>query len=152
MPGCRVRDGGGGLLDEIGRNMNRPVGDPLPDGVESVERWGFVLDNLPEAIGGGFSAGEFLLRSDGLLLRRSVSSSYSGNETTWHADPWTVFHRFVPGTKGGRARSWLIDLQYELGDPTPVPITQHTAGPYPGMPKARVLGASEARAKGRRSR
>jgi len=37
----------------------------FPVGVESVHRWSFLLDNLPEWIGGGFSTGEFLLRSDG---------------------------------------------------------------------------------------
>jgi hypothetical protein len=126
-------------------DVNIVVGDPVPQGVELVYRWGFLLDNLPEWIGGGFSAGEFLLRSDGVLLRRGVSDSYSRNETTWHAGPWSVFHRFAPGTGQGEARSWLVNLDYELGGPTPVEIDQEVAGPYPGMPEeARVHAEIEA--------
>ena len=121
------------------------VSDPLPVGVELVYRWGFLLDDLPEWIGGGFSAGEFLLRSDGVLLRRGVSDSYSRNETTWHAGPWSIFHRFAPGTSQGQARAWLINLDCQLGGPTPVAIDQETAGPYPGMPEeARVHAEIEA--------
>jgi hypothetical protein len=115
--------------------MNDLVDDPLPEGVERIYRWGFLLDNLPDWIGGGFSAGEFLLRSDGVLLRRSVSDSFSRNQTTWHAGPWSVFHRFAPGTGQGQARSWLLDLDYELGSPTPVAIDRSTSGPYRGMPE-----------------
>jgi len=129
-------------------DLNNVVVDPLPDGVELVYRWGFLLDDLPEWIGGGFSAGEFLLRSDGVLLRRGVSDSYSRNATTWHAGPWSVFHRFAPGTGQGQARSWLMDLDYELGRPTPVATDKDTAGPYPGMPEeARVHAENEASAR-----
>jgi hypothetical protein len=128
--------------------MNDVVDDPLPEGVERIYRWGFLLDNLPDWIGGGFSSGEFLLRSDGVLLRRSVNDSYSRNQTTWHAGPWSVFHRFAPGTGQGQARSWLLDLDYELGGPTPVAIDQSTAGPYRGMPdEARVQAEIEASAR-----
>ena len=48
----------------------------LPVGVELVHRWSFRLDDLPESIGGGFSAGEFErvdgteAKLDGLMLER----------------------------------------------------------------------------------
>lgn len=120
----------------------------LQSGVHVIYRWGFFLDDLPDWIGGGFSSGEFLLRSDGILLRRSVSDSYSRNQTTWHAGPWSVFHRFAPRTGQGQARSWLPSLEYELGSPTPVAIDQDAAGPYPGLPEeARVHAEIEASAR-----
>lgn len=143
------RDIRGGVRENvIVSDENGVVDDPLPVGVAFVCRWGFLLDDLPEWIGGGFSVGEFLLRSDGILLRRGVSDSYSRNETTWHASSWSMFHRFAPGTGQGQARSWLTDLDYELGSPTPVAIDQSTAGPYPGMPEeARVQAEIEASAR-----
>jgi len=111
-----------------------PIG-VLPAGVELVHRWRYLLDNLPEWIGGGFSAGEFLLRSDGVLLRRSVTSEYFRGQTTWRARPWSEFHRFPAGTGQSQARAWLIDRGYDLGDPSPVPINEGVAGPYPGLPE-----------------
>jgi hypothetical protein len=107
----------------------------LPSGVELVHRWMFLLDNLPEWIGGGFSVGEFLLRSDGVLLRRSVSSSFWHGQTTWRAGPWSEFHRFPAGTGQGQARHWLVARGYELGDPSPVAVHEAVAGPYPGLPE-----------------
>jgi len=106
----------------------------FPVGVEPVHRWRFLLDNLPEWIGGGFSAGEFLLRSDGALLRRSVISSHSRGETTWRAGPWSEFHRFPAGCEQGQARAWLTDRGYDLGDPSPVAVDKSVAGPFPGLP------------------
>ena len=39
----------------------------------------------------------------------------------------------------------LVNLDYELGGPTPVEIDQEVAGPYPGMPEeARVHAEIEA--------
>ena len=46
------------------------VSDPLA-GAGLVARWGLVYDE-PEERGGGYVAGEFLLRSDGVLLRLVV--------------------------------------------------------------------------------
>lgn len=109
--------------------------DPVPEGVRVINRWGFLLDDLPDWIGGGFSAGEFLLRSDGVLLRRGVIDEYSGGKTTWRAGPWSEFQRFPPGTAQGQARAWLIEGDYDLGDPSPVDIDGSTAGPYPGLPE-----------------
>lgn len=106
----------------------------LPVGVDLVYRWQFLLDNLPEWIGGGFSVGEFLLRSDGVLLRRSVTSSFSHGQTTWRAGQWSEFHRFTPVTGRPEAEAWLVALGYELGDPSPVPVDSDVAGPYPGIP------------------
>jgi len=107
----------------------------LPPGVELVQRWKFLLDNLPDWIGDGFSTGEFLLRSDGLLLRRSVRSSHARGQTTWWAGPWSEFHRFAAGTGVDPARAWLIDHGYDLGDPSPVAIDSDVAGPFPGLPE-----------------
>jgi len=106
----------------------------LPAGVALVHRWSYLLDNLPEEIGGGFSAGEFLLRSDGVLLRRSVTSEYFRGRTTWRARPWSEFHRFPAGTGQSQARAWLIERGYDLGDPSPVAVNEDVAGPFPGMP------------------
>ena len=126
-------------------DINSVVGDPLPKGVELVYRWGFLADNLPESIGGGFSSGEFLLRSDGLLLRRSVRDSYSHRATTWHAGPWSVFQRFAPGTDQVQVWWWLRGRHYELRGPTPVAVDQDKAGPYPGLPEeARIHAQVEA--------
>ncbi len=115
--------------------------DPLPSSVRVVCRRGFFLDNLPEWTGAGFPAGAFLLRSAGVLLRRSVSDSYPRNQATWHAGPWSVFHYFVPGTGQGQSRSRLLDLDYKLASPTPVAIDQVTAGPCPGMPEGATVHA-----------
>lgn len=98
------------------------VDDPVPEGTNVVERWGFFLDDLPEWIGGGFSTGEFLLRSDGVLLRRGVLGGDARDETTWRAGPWTEFHRFPAGAHEGQARVWLEQLDYQLGSPSPLPI------------------------------
>jgi hypothetical protein len=107
----------------------------LPVGVELVQRWRYVLDNLPESIGGGLSAGEFLLRSDGALLRRSVTSETSGGQTTWRARPWSEFYRFPAGTGQSQAQTWLIGHGYDLGTPSPVEVDKDFAGPYPGVPE-----------------
>jgi len=113
--------------------MNRP--GVLPAGVELVQRWRFLLDNLPEWIGGGFSTGEFLLRSDGVLLRRSVASEHARGQTTWRAGLWSEFHRFSAGTGQDQAETWLIDRGYDLGDPSPVAVNEDAAGPFPGLPE-----------------
>ncbi len=50
-------------------------GVPLPEGVTQIGRWSFILDDLPDWIGGGYFTGEFFLRSDGVLLTRGVTHS-----------------------------------------------------------------------------
>jgi hypothetical protein len=126
-------------------DVNIVVGDPLPQGVDLVYRWGFLLDNLPEWIGGGFSAGEFLLRSDAVLLRRGVIDSYSCNETTLACRSVVGVPSPCTATGQGQARSCLVNLDYELGGATPVAIDKDTAGPDPGMPEeARVHAEIEA--------
>lgn len=67
-----------------------------------------MLDDLPEWIGGGFSAGEFLLRSDGVLLRRTVISEHSEAKRPGGRAYGREFHRFTAGTSHGQARAWLI--------------------------------------------
>ena len=51
-----------------------PPGDPL-GGQVIAGRWSFGYD-MPDELGGGFVAGELLLRGDGVLLRRYGGSSY----------------------------------------------------------------------------
>ena len=65
------------------------VADLMADGgtVEHVGHWGWVYDYDDDA-GGGFASGEFLLRGDGVLLRRSVMSRYRDGQTTYHCRPW----------------------------------------------------------------
>lgn len=99
----------------------------LPDGTELVYRWGYLLDDLPEEIGGGFVTGEFLLRSDGVLLKRGVIDLLSRDGMTWSAGPWSIFHRFPPGTGQGQAREWLRAKRYRLARPSPVGIDETSA-------------------------
>ena len=119
--------------------------DVLPAGVELVHRWGYVLDNLPESIGGGFSRGEFLLRSDGALLQRSVTDEWWQGQTTWRAGKWSELHRFPAGTGESPARAWLVGHGYDLGEPSPVAVDEVTAGPYPGLPEEARLHALRGR-------
>lgn len=62
--------------------------DPLA-AVGSVARWRFVHDE-PEERGGGSVAGEFLLRSDGVLLRRYGYSYTNLDGYTWQFSDWKV--------------------------------------------------------------
>jgi len=68
-------------------------------------------------------------------MRRGVIDEYSRGLTTWRAGPWSEFHRFPPGTGHGQAQAWLLERDYDLGDPSPVGIDQSIAGPYPGLPE-----------------
>ena len=95
--------------------------DPLPKGTALVFRCGYFLEGMS-----GYGTEDFLLRTDGTLLQRSVHDSYRPDrdgrgETTWHASPWLVFHRFEPGTKQSQALVWLRALKYELGTASIVP-------------------------------
>ena len=54
---------------------------------EHVAHWGWVYDYDDDA-GGGFASGEFLLRGDGVLLRRYVISRYREGQTTYQCRPW----------------------------------------------------------------
>lgn len=102
---------------------------------------GYVLDDLPEEIGGGFASGEFLLRSDGALFERGVTDSYSKGATTWEAGPWRIHRQFPPGTREGQVRQWFRARHYQLGGPTPVPIGLDSAGPFPGLLERAIVQA-----------
>jgi hypothetical protein len=108
------------------------VSDPLA-GAGLVARWGFVYDE-PEERGGGYVAGEFLLRSDGVLLRRYGSSYTNKDGHRWQFSGWKV----VSWWKGTADRELAIrELKrqgYDLNQPSPVAIDQGAAGPFPGVP------------------
>ena len=127
----------------------RSMSEILPAGTRLVYQWGYLLDDLPEEIGGGFVSGEFILRSDGALLERGVTDSYSKGATTWEAGPWTVYQQFPPGTSEGQVRAWLRAKHYQLGGPTPVPVDQDSSGPFPGLPEKAVIQAMLAKDRGR---
>lgn len=59
------------------------IDDPLEGGRLTVIRhWGFVWDYNDDEVG-GFASGEFLLRSDGVLLKRIGYSIGAGNDLRW---------------------------------------------------------------------
>jgi hypothetical protein len=62
------------------------AGDPLA-AAGLVARWRFTYDE-PEERGGGHVAGEFLLRSDGVLLRRYGYSYSNKDGYTWQFSRW----------------------------------------------------------------
>ena len=80
----------------------------LPSGTAVLARWSFLLDDLPDDIGGGFFTGEFVLRSDGALLRRAGSSFSSGCSMRYRAlGGWQIHHQFEAGVSEETARQWL---------------------------------------------
>ncbi len=99
--------------------------DLLGDG-EPVARWSFVYD-YPEDDGGGFVSGEFLLRGDGVVLRRMGWSSTRAGTTTWSYGPWSPVPDWPAGTDPDRAARLLRDRGYHLGPPGPVPPAERTA-------------------------
>lgn len=70
----------------MNENARLPQADPL-SGSAIAGRWSFGYD-MPDQLGGGFVAGELLLRSDGVLLRRYGGSSYRAGQVTWKYGPW----------------------------------------------------------------
>ncbi|MQA13422.1 MAG: hypothetical protein GEV09_04385 [Pseudonocardiaceae bacterium] len=66
--------------------MTERATGPL-DGAEVVAHWGFVYDYDTDR-GGGFVSGQFLLRSDGVLLWRMGGSSYHDGMSTWSFRAW----------------------------------------------------------------
>jgi hypothetical protein len=111
--------------------MSQGPGDVL-EGAEQVAHWGWVYDYDDDG-GGGFASGEFLLRSDGVLLRRSVFSRYRDGETTWRAHPWQPVSWWEGQTDAAEAMNLLKAHGYGLCRPD-VPFDQDGAGPYPGLP------------------
>lgn len=111
------------------------IEDPLESGRHrALRHWGFVWDYNDDDGPGGFVSGQFLLRSDGALLRRygtSISSFRTG--TRWEYRPWEVVDAEA-GTDVGKVATKLRNQGYDLLKPDPVPIGESTAGPFPGLP------------------
>jgi hypothetical protein len=87
--------------------------DPIEPSTRVIFHRGYHLE-LEEDYGGGFSQGEFLLRSDGVLFSRSVTRSVGpwpdGPTSSWRRDPsWD-------GGPNSRALSEkLARLGYDIG-------------------------------------
>lgn len=77
---------------------------PLPDGTGERRRWDYLLDDIPEELGGGFAAGNFLLRDDGVLLCR-------------HGAHWYVDSRHDPATTDAAIADALRARGYALYEP-----------------------------------
>jgi hypothetical protein len=108
------------------------VSEPLA-GAELVARWGFVYDE-PEERGGGYVAGEFLLRSDGMLLRRYGSSYTNKDGHRWQFSGWKVVSWWEGTADPELAIRELKRQGYDLNQPSPVPIDQGAAGSFLGVP------------------
>jgi hypothetical protein len=86
--------------------------DPIEPGTRVIFHRGYHLE-LEEDYGGGFSQGEFLLRSDGVLFNRSVTRSVGpwpdGPKSPWRRDEtWE-------GVPDARALSeWLSRRGHEI--------------------------------------
>ena len=106
-----------------------PQDDPL-DGHQIVARWSFQMD-MDFAI----SSGEFLLRSDGTLLRRSASSVFQDDLMTWEFGQWEPLWGWVPASDAESAFVALRARGYELGVGYQGPIESSVAGPFPGWPE-----------------
>jgi hypothetical protein len=98
------------------------IEDPFQAGLTALRRWSWVFD-WDEEYGSGFTSGEFLLRSDGVLLRRSGGSSYDPgtNETTWMFTPWRIVKDWDGGIDACRVIRWLKGNHYDLAQPSPTP-------------------------------
>jgi hypothetical protein len=98
-----------------------------------LRRWGYVFE-LHEDEGGGFAAGEFLLRHDGELLRRFGGASTGRDGTTWRFSGWERVDGWR-GTDIKGCKRWLRGRGYDLFDPGPVPVDRQEIGPSPGPPR-----------------
>ena len=107
-------------------------GGPDEASPRAVGHWGWVYDYDDDA-GGGFASGEFLLRSDGVLLRRYVFSSSGGGQTTFRAHPWQPVSWWEGLADPTAAIQSLKAHGYSLCRPN-VPIDEDKAGPFPGLP------------------
>lgn len=105
--------------------------DPL-QGATVAGYWDWVYDYDSDH-GGGFVTGQFLLRSDGILLRRGGGSSYSGGATSYSFRPWVRAAEWEAGVDPAEVIASLKGM-YSLAKPSPVPFDQSTAGPFPGAP------------------
>lgn len=109
------------------------IEDPLDGGrFSELRRWGFVWDYNDDEIG-GFASGEFLLRSDGVLLKRMGYTIGSGDDMRWKFMEWEI-RDAEAGTHVAKVSKKLMGEGYGLYKPSPVPINENTGGPYPGVP------------------
>ena len=109
--------------------------EPLVGGHTVVRHWGFVWDYNDDDGPGGFVSGQFLLRSDGALLRRYGGSRWNPRQggTRWEYRPWEV----IDGEAGTDVATVARKLQgqgYDLTKPGPGAIDRRTSGPFPGAP------------------
>jgi hypothetical protein len=116
---------------------------PCPTGTAPIAAWSFCYDYDDDG-GGGFVSGEYLLRSDGKLLRRmgySLTGSVDGKTlTTWKFDAWQVDERWNSGTQPDKAIAWLKTKGYDLYEASPCPIDQPISPTIEGdRPPARYL-------------
>lgn len=109
-----------------------PGPDPL-EGANVVAHWGFTAEYEIDG-DDHVTGGELLLRDDGVLMRRYGGGSTSRGSTTysfnnWHRVDWWPGHTAVEA-----AALALRGMRYQLYPPSPVPIGERTAGPYPLRP------------------
>jgi hypothetical protein len=117
--------GGGEVMNE---SAGIP-GDPL-GGQSIAGRWSFGYD-MPDELGGGFVAGELLLRGDGVLLRRYGGSSYRAGQVTWKYGPWDAVSWWAGETDPLRTVALLKSRGYDLLRHDPVPVYKPATGPCP---------------------
>ena len=108
--------------------------NPLTGDTVAVRRWAFVYDNDDDDFGGGFVSGEFLLRSDGVLLRRMGGSRTAAVGTTYHYGPWRVDGRWTDGVDATACAASLRGWRYGLYEPAPIGVSEREVGPFPGVP------------------
>lgn len=110
--------------------------NPLTGDTAAVRRWAFVYDD-DDDLGLGFSgfvSGEFLLRSDGALLRRRGGSRISADGTWYRYGPWTTESKWDGGADARACAAWLRGRRYGLYEPAPIDVSEREAGPFPGVP------------------
>lgn len=94
-----------------------------------IGRWGYVFDTDDSWV-----TGEFALCRDGTLLNRYGGSTTSNDQTTWSFKDWKIWRRSpIPLGVEDAIRMLKAD-GYSLCDPSPVPLNEHVAGPFNGVP------------------
>ncbi|MFI0352544.1 hypothetical protein [Actinomadura sp. 9N407] len=106
----------------------------VPRVEDVVGHWRFVFE-MDER---GFASGELVLLRDGTLLRRYGTSYYSKGLTTWKFNAWRQVSWWPGASSPEEAIPILLRNGYELYEPSPVPVDERTAGPFPGVPREAV--------------
>jgi hypothetical protein len=125
-------------------------GNPLAD-AQVVGHWGFVYDE-PDERGGGVVAGEFLLRSDDVLLRRYGSSRTGQEGTRWTFQPWDIVGWWQPSRRRPDPAAAIGTLKrrgYQLHQPSPARSRSISRPPGPSRAAHPIPSTSDA--PGRRS-